>query len=155
MKRDKNEAALIIKTAGMAYWLGFDGKRHLALLSDFDIINAGNRGISKASIDALTAHIGISKKTMAESILDLSVKTLERKENNEKLDKRTSSHVLEIARIMHHAYQVFEDEEKARQWINTENRALSNMKPVQLFDTLTGLNMVNDVLIRIEEGVYS
>ena len=29
------------------------------------------------------------------------------------------------------------------------------MKPIQLFSTLTGLNLVNDVLGRIEEGVYS
>jgi uncharacterized protein (DUF2384 family) len=29
------------------------------------------------------------------------------------------------------------------------------MKPVALFDTMTGLNMVNDILGRIEEGVYS
>ena len=49
----------------------------------------------------------------------------------------------------------FEDEEKVKHWVNKENRALNGMKPVSLFSTLTGLNMVNDVLGRIEEGVYS
>ncbi len=89
---------------------------------------------------------------MAEDILDLSIKTLERKADSDRLDKKTSGHTLEIARIIHHAYEVFEDEEKVKKWINTENRALNNMKPVQLFDTFTGLGMVNDVLGRIEEG---
>jgi uncharacterized protein (DUF2384 family) len=39
--------------------------------------------------------------------------------------------------------------------MNKENRALNNMKPVQLLETMTGINMVNDILGRIEEGVYS
>lgn len=56
---------------------------------------------------------------------------------------------------MQHAFEVFEDEEKAKQWLNRENRALNGAKPVLLLDTLTGINMVNDVLTRIEEGVYS
>lgn len=51
---------------------------------------------------------------MAEDILSLSVKTLERKDKNTLLDKRTSSHVLEIAKVMQHGYAVFEDEEKVK-----------------------------------------
>jgi putative toxin-antitoxin system antitoxin component (TIGR02293 family) len=92
---------------------------------------------------------------MAEEILDVSVKTLERKGIEEKLDKRTSSHAVEIARLLQHAYEVFENEEKVKSWMNKENRALNNMKPVQLLETMTGINMVNDILGRIEEGVYS
>ncbi len=56
---------------------------------------------------------------------------------------------------MQHAFEVFEDEEKIKRWINTENRALNGMKPLALFDTLTGLSIVNNSLGRIEEGVYS
>ncbi len=136
------------------YWLGGE-KIHSVIRSDFDLINAGSKGIPKASVDELAAHLGISRKSMAEDIFDLSVKTLERKSSSEKLDKRTSSHALEIAKVIQHAYEVFEDEEKLRRWINKENRALNGMKPLALFDTLTGLNMVNDILGRIEEGVYS
>ena len=135
----------------IGYWLG----NQSALHSNFDLIHIGSEGISKASIDELASHLGISRKTMAEDIFDLSVKTLERKAPSDKLDKRTSSHALEIAKILHHAYKVFEDEDKIRSWINKENRSLNWMKPLTLFSTLTGLNMVNDVLGRIEEGVYS
>lgn len=71
------------------------------------------------------------------------------------MDEKTSSGVLEIARIMQHAFEVFEEEDKARKWLNRENRALNGAKPVQLFNTLTGINMVNDILGRIDEGVYS
>ena len=57
--------------------------------------------------------------------------------------------------MLQHANEVFGDEEKVRQWINANNTALNNRTPVSFFDTLTGLNMVNDILTRIEEGVYS
>ena len=137
------------------YWLGGNALVGHPIDSDFDLLLAGSEGISKASVDELANYLGISRKSMAEDIFDLSVKTLERKAATDKMDRRTSAHALEIARVMQHAFEVFEDEEKVKHWVNKENRALNGMKPVSLFSTLTGLNMVNDVLGRIEEGVYS
>ncbi len=147
--------ATVITSTGIIYWLGKRQKELNPLKSDFDIIRAGTIGITKASVEELATHLGISKKSLAEDIFDMSVKTLERKAPAEKLDKKTSTHALEIAKLMQHAYEVFEDEEKIKHWINTKNRALNNMRPLQLFDTLTGLNMVSDILTRIEEGIYS
>ena len=136
-------------------WLGGAQLVSTFILSDFDLINIGSEGISKSSVDVLANYLGISRKSMAEDIFDLSVKTLERKAPSDKMDKRTSSHAVEIAKIMQHAFEVFEDEEKMKEWLNKENRALNGVKPVALFDTMTGLNMVNDILYKIEEGIYS
>ena len=136
-------------------WLGGRQMLKNPIRSDFDLFITGSEGIPKSSVDELANHLGVSRKSMAEDILDLSVKTLERKAPGDKLDKRTSSHALEIAKVMQHAYEVFEDEDKIKRWISKENKALNGMKPLRLFDTLTGLNMVNDILGRIEEGVYS
>jgi putative toxin-antitoxin system antitoxin component (TIGR02293 family) len=141
--------------SSVVYWLGGNTLFEHSMRSDFDLLNAGAEGIAKASVDELAVHMGVNRKYIAEDIFDLSVKTLERKSPADKLDRRTSSHAIEIAKLMQHAYEVFEDEEKLRRWINRENRALGGMKPVSLFSTLTGLNMVNTILGRIEEGVYS
>jgi len=141
--------------AGFTYWLGMPLTTAKTMLSDFDFVKLSAVGITKSSLNTLASHIGISRKNMAEDIFDVSVKTLERKDSNTRLDKKTSSHALEIAKVVQHAYEVFRDEEKVKLWINRENKALNNMKPVQIFDTLSGLNMVNDILGRIEEGVYS
>lgn len=138
----------------LVYWLG--GSSLLGpISSEFDLLNAGQKGIAKASVDELANYLGISRKAMAEDIFDLSVKTMERKSPKDKMDRRTSAHALEIAKVMQHAYEVFEDEQKLKLWVNKENKALNGAKPVFLFSTLTGLNMVNDVLGRIEEGIYS
>ncbi len=135
--------------------LGGKGLITKPIRSEFDIISLSNEGITKASLDALISHLGISKKAFSENILDASVKTLERKKSVDKLDKRTSSHVIEIAKVVDHAFAVFENEEKVKSWLNTSNRALNNIKPIDLFYIPTGLGMVNDILQRIEDGVYS
>jgi putative toxin-antitoxin system antitoxin component (TIGR02293 family) len=123
--------------------------------SEFDIIALSDEGITKASLDALIAHLGISKKTFSENILNTSVKTLERKSATDKLDRRTSSHVIEIAKVVEHALAVFENENKVKSWLSAPNRALNQKKPIDLFYIPTGLGMVDAILGRIEEGVYS
>jgi putative toxin-antitoxin system antitoxin component (TIGR02293 family) len=140
---------------GLSFWLGGAAGNGARASSDFDVIQLARKGITKAAIDYLAAHLGITKKAIAEDIFDISVKTLERKAPADVLDKKTSSHALEIARVMAHALTVFGDEEKTRRWVNKPNRALNQMAPIALFDTLTGLNLVNDILGRLEEGVYS
>jgi putative toxin-antitoxin system antitoxin component (TIGR02293 family) len=123
--------------------------------SDFDLINLSQRGIPKIALENLARNMGITTKTMVQDIFNLPVKTLGRKSHNVLLDRKTSSHAIEIALIMNHAFEVFEDENKIKVWINSPIRAFNNIAPVMLFDTLTGLKMVNNILTRIEEGVYS
>lgn len=123
--------------------------------TEFDMISLSNEGITKASLDALIGHLGISKKAFSENILDTSVKTIERKKATDRLDKHTSSHVIEIAKVTEHAFAVFGNEDNVKRWLNAPNRALNNHKPIDLFYIPTGLKMVNDILGRIEEGVYS
>jgi putative toxin-antitoxin system antitoxin component (TIGR02293 family) len=135
--------------------LGGKGLVKQAITSNFDLIALSDTGITKASLESLIGHVGVSKKSFLEGVLDISIKTLERKKSSDKLDRRTSSQVIEIAKVVAHAFVVFEEEEKVKRWLAKPNGALNNMKPIDLFGTSTGLGMVNDVLGRIEEGVYS
>jgi putative toxin-antitoxin system antitoxin component (TIGR02293 family) len=135
------------------HWLGISRSKKMANYLDY--IKLSNTGITKASVNILADYIGTSRKYISENIFDVSVKTMERKEDNEKLNRKISSHAIEIAKLVQHAYTVFRDEEKLKRWLNRGNRALNNMKPVELLDTLSGLILVDDVLGRIEEGVYT
>ncbi|MEO6148857.1 MAG: antitoxin Xre/MbcA/ParS toxin-binding domain-containing protein [Mucilaginibacter sp.] len=135
--------------------LGGPGVVTRPMRTEFDVVALSNEGITKASVDVLMNYVGISKKAFAEDILQLSVKTMERKKSTDKLDSRTSSHVIEIAKVIEHALDVFENENKVKLWLNAPNRALNNIQPIQLFSNYTGLNMVNTILGRIEHGVFS
>lgn len=125
------------------------------ILSEFDYLAISQKGLTKNNIDELATALGISRKTMAEDVFDISVKTMERKGPKDKLDKKISSHAVEIAKLWQHACIVFGEEQRARLWFNRPNQSLNQLKPVVLLDTLTGLNMIGDILTRIEEGVYS
>ena len=123
--------------------------------TEFDLIALGNGGLKRASLDALIAFLQVPRKQFVESTLDMSVKTVERKKSDDRLDRRTSSLIIEIAKVVEHAVSVFEDDDKVRDWLCTPNRALNGTRPLDLFHTPTGLMLVNTVLGRIEEGVYS
>ncbi len=137
------------------YLLGGTDLVDMEIKSDFDWITLSNAGLKKASLDSLIGHLGMSKKAFTENILNLSVKTFERKKSNDLLDKRTSSHIIEIAKVVEHVFAVFDDEDTVKRWLNKPNRALNLMKPIDLFETPTGLDLVNRILGRIEEGVYT
>jgi putative toxin-antitoxin system antitoxin component (TIGR02293 family) len=123
--------------------------------SEFDIIALSNEGITKQSLESLISYLGISKKAFSENILDTSVKTIERKKSTDKLSRHISSVAIEIARVVEHALEVFEDEEKVRGWLNSPIRALNYQKPIDFFSSSTGLRLINDILGRIEYGIYS
>jgi len=86
-------------------WLGIS-KTGQHIVSLFDYINQGKKGITRNSVDELAGYLGVSRKVIAEDIFDISVKTLERKVPDGRLNRKISSHAIEIARVMEHALQV-------------------------------------------------
>ena len=137
------------------YWLGGEKKVKHKIESELDYILVGESGLSRESIEELTNVLGVTRKKMAEDILNVSVKTIERRGGKAKFNSQTSSHAVEIAKLVQHTYEVFQDEEKVKTWLNTPNRALHDHAPVDLMKTMTGLRMIDMILVRIEEGVYS
>ena len=63
--------------------------------------------------------------------------------------------VYRLARIYSYAADVFDDEAKARDWFLEPNRALGGAKPFDLLDTQPGVERVERVLDRIEQGTFS
>lgn len=67
----------------------------------------------------------------------------------------SSSHIIAIARVIEHAKAVFEDEAKVKAWLDKPNGALNQAKPIELIFLPDGLNKIDNILTRIEEGIYS
>ncbi len=121
----------------------------------YDFVLLARDGLAKSSVESVISFTGMSKRRFAEDILFMSVRTLERKQADDKFDQKTSSSVIEVAKVLAHAYVVFNDKEKVESWLSNPNKALHGNSPLSLFSTPTGIAMVEDVLTRIEEGVYS
>ena len=122
--------------------------------TSLEFYGAVRKGVPKLSIDFLAQVMNIPMTKMA-ILLNLSYKTLTRKNKVDLLDSPVSSHAYEIADTIAKGLGVFEDEERLNRWLNKENRALNGAKPYDLLDTSTGIKLVNQILGRIEEGVYS
>jgi putative toxin-antitoxin system antitoxin component (TIGR02293 family) len=144
-----------INRATPVHWLGGENIVKHKIKSEMDYLIVGESGLSRESIDELTNVLGVTRKKMAEDILNVSVKTIERKSSKAKFNSQTSSHAIEIAKLVQHTYEVFQDEEKVKSWLNTPHRSLRDHAPVDLMKTMTGLRMIDTILVRIEEGIYS
>ena len=122
--------------------------------TSLEFYGAVRRGVPKLSVDSLAQVMNIPMTKMA-ILLNLSYKTLTRKNKVDLLDTPVSSHAFEIADTIAKGLGVFEDEDRLNRWLTKENRALNGAKPYDLLDTSTGIKLVNRILGRIEEGVYS
>jgi putative toxin-antitoxin system antitoxin component (TIGR02293 family) len=123
-------------------------------ISGIDMLEASRRGIPKGCVVSLAAVLDVPMTAMA-ALLNMSYKTLGRKKETDILDSLSSSLSIEIANTVAKGLYVFEDKDKFNRWLHKQNRALGGQKPFDLLNTPTGIKLVNQVLGRIDEGVYS
>lgn len=143
-------------TTSEVTWMILGGKQFMTNepVSGLDFLNASLNGVSKQSVESLAGVLGIPMKEMA-VLLNLSYKTLARKKKTDVLNNLVSSLSIEIANTIAKGLSVFEDVDALNRWLHKENKALNNQKPFDLMNTPTGLKLINQILGRIEEGVYS
>lgn len=94
--------------------------------------------------DRLAPMLGISKATFHRS-----------KGAGSKLNSAVSDRVVRFARLMGKAVEVMESEEIARQWLNSPQFGLGGAVPLDYAKTEVGAREVENLLGRIEYGVYS
>lgn len=137
-------------------WVILGGRKLMsrAPSTSFDFLTITRKGIPKQSVVNLAEIMDIPMKDIA-SILNLSYKILGRKRNADLLDTLVSSLSIEIAQTVARGLALFEDPDKLNRWLQKENSALSGKKPIELLNTPTGINLVNKVLLRMEEGIYN
>ena len=111
-------------------------------------------GIPRLSVDILAAVMNVPMTKMAD-LLNLSYKTLTRKNKKDLLDPVVSSHTFEMSNVIAKGLEVFEDVDKLKRWLQKENRTLQGRKPFELLNTPTGIKLVYQILARLEDGIYS
>lgn len=85
-----------------------------------------------------------------------NVRTLQRKRARaSRLSVRESDRLARLARLVGRAEESLGGEEKANRWLVRPSRALGGYWPIALLDTDAGARAVEQVLGRIEHGVYS
>lgn len=111
-------------------------------------------GLPIEELDRLQASFAVAKDKLA-LMLGLSKATLRRRMDSGRLTTSESDRVVRFARLMGKAVEVMESEASARQWLNSPQIGLGGAVPLQYAETELGAREVEDLLGRVEYGVYS
>lgn len=123
--------------------------------SGFTIIEQAQQGVETAHVDQVANLLGVSLKEMA-TVLQVAERTLHRFRNEGRLDAQASERLLLLENLAAHGLLVFDGRADAfADWLRHPLRELKHQSPLQLLTTISGFGLVDDVLTRIEYGVYS
>jgi putative toxin-antitoxin system antitoxin component (TIGR02293 family) len=124
--------------------------------SPLDLIETIRQGLPKQALERLANALRV-KVLDLEHILPVSRRTLQRYEQQdiECLPKELSDRMLQVAKVYARAVEVFEDEQRALEWLQAPIVALGGRIPMSLLDTSTGVDLVLTELGRIEYGVFA
>lgn len=111
-------------------------------------------GLPFASLEKVMERFGLNREEIS-SALDLPARTLARRKQERRLRRDESDRLFRLVRIAEQATQVLGSRDKASRWLHASNRALGGQPPLTLLDTDLGARQVEEVLGRIEYGVYS
>lgn len=101
----------------------------------------------------LAHRLGVAEARLAE-VAGIPPTTLTRRKRAGALAPDEGEHVLRLAALLDRAARVFEDEADAADWLRAPNLALGGVAPLAFADTEVGAGEVDDLLGRLEHGVY-
>lgn len=131
-------------------------KYHTVISDDYAIMINANKGIAASIFDDILELSGIPKSVLAEQVFDMSVKTMFRYQKEDKiLSPRVSETALKIVNLLDKGVGVFGEIEGFRQWIKKPAYGLGNRVPLDLLNTNTGIDLIEEELLRIEHGALA
>jgi putative toxin-antitoxin system antitoxin component (TIGR02293 family) len=128
-------------------------KREMKTESDLRV--ATRDGLPVGTLPVLAGKLGVERKRLAQ-VVGISDRTLSRRiAANAKLTLEESDRTMRLARVFAIAEDTLGATEKAARWMQRPNLALGNATPLELLDTDMGAREVEEVLMRIEYGMFS
>ena len=119
-----------------------------------ELIHRIQEGLPFSELVALQKRIDLPLEQLAAK-LSISRSTLQRRKNAGRLSSDESDKVLRFARLLEHATDVFGDADKARAWLKHPQYGLGGAVPLDYAETEIGAREVDNLLGRIDYGVYS
>ena len=102
----------------------------------------------------LQKALDIPLETVA-SVLGMSRATLHRRKRQGKIDEDESEKLVRYQRLLKKAEDVFGDGKSAREWLRHKQAGLGKAVPLDFARTEIGAREVENLLGRLEYGVYS
>jgi len=118
-------------------------------------LDRGKVGLPVTELTDLQASLAVPAEKLA-PMLGISKATFHRRKGTgAKLNPAVSDRVVRFAKLLGKAVKVFGDMEDAKQWLNSPQFGLGGAVPLDYAKTEVGAREVENLLGRIEYGVYS
>jgi putative toxin-antitoxin system antitoxin component (TIGR02293 family) len=111
-------------------------------------------GLSFQAVQNLQRALELPLEKMA-AVLGMSRATLHRRKTQGKIDQHESERLVRYQRLLKKADDVFGDVASAREWLTHKQPGLDGAVPLDFARTEIGAREVENLLGRIEYGVYS
>lgn len=118
------------------------------------VIERVRAGLPYAALEAVATRFDIPQDVLVR-VLRIPHRTLARRKKEKRLRSDESDRLLRLARIAARAEDVLGTAEKAGRWLQKPNRDLGGLIPVEELDTDIGTRHVDEILGRIEHGLFS
>jgi putative toxin-antitoxin system antitoxin component (TIGR02293 family) len=103
----------------------------------------------------LTKSMELTNQQLA-NLVQISDRTLNRRRKDGKLNADESEKLLRFSRIYTLAVDLFDgDSTSAQDWLSSANRALRGLSPLTASKTEIGSREVENLILRLEHGVFS
>ena len=111
-------------------------------------------GTAVAALGALMTRFEFGRDEISR-VLHLPLRTIARRKRERRLQADESDRLCRLARIAAHTEDVLGNAAKAARWLRAPNRALAGQAPLALLDNDLGSRQVEELLGRIEHGVFA
>ncbi len=134
----------------MALLLGLRTAPH----SELDLIKRLEVGLPVRTAQALCRRAGLTDEE-ADQLIAPRRTLNRRKERGQPLSRDEADRVVRVARLFAHAQQVFSSNPMyAGEWLRAPKSALGGRAPMRTLRTESGARAVEEILIRIDHGMF-
>jgi len=112
-------------------------------------------GFSFGALERLGKTTGLSLERLRIAVR-ITPRTLTRRRKEKKLSPVESDRLVSVSRLLAQTFELFEgNAEAGMRWFQSPNRALNGQSPIEVAATETGAREVENLIGRLEHGVFT
>jgi len=137
----------------MSATLKIISKYKTAIKDNYSILYSANKGVKAQVFEDIATISGIDRNELAERVFGVSYKTIKRYlKESKNLNPRNSELSLKLLHMFRKGIRVFGNKESFVRWINKPAYGIGDLIPINIINTSTGIDLIEDELFRIEYG---
>ncbi len=127
----------------------------LSLSRTNDLIHQVRRGLSFKALETLSSETGIAVSEIA-GVLEIPYRTLARRKVRGRFAPDESERLLRVSTVFEKAVELFEGDVRAAvTWLKSPKKALGQKTPLDYLRSELGAREVEDLIGRLEHGVFA